>query len=93
VVGRCSNPECNCGFREFAPGRLFLLRPMYPHSGSVKLPGYCLRLSPACDISHTIPRPEAEVVVGNRSLGVSYQAAAAPSRRNAPGTSPYRDIR
>jgi len=82
VVAKCANPACNREFRELSKGRLFLLPPnRLAYSESVgkfeRLSDYCYWLCPECDSTHTITRPESEVVVSVRDPGAPYPAPAA----------------
>ncbi len=90
MIAKCANPACNREFRELSKGRLFLLppnRPAYSESmGKVeRLSDYCYWLCPECDATHTIVRPESEVVVSVREPGTPHPAPAVPHRSQRPG--------
>src|SRR5271167_1890492 len=86
MVAKCSNPACNCLFRELSKGRVFLLPPTPDSSywtwSAGKLSDHCYWLCPKCDATHTITRCESGVVVSPRDPSLLDSTPAAQRRGN-----------
>jgi hypothetical protein len=88
MVAKCSNPACDCLFRELSKGRVFLLPPTPDSSywtwSAGNLSDYCYWLCPECDATLTITRWESGVVVRPREPSLLKSTAVA-LRRNSKG--------
>ena len=80
MVAKCSNPACNCLFRELSKGRVFLLPPTLDSLcftwSAGKLSDHCYWLCPECASVYTLEVEGTSPVVHKRQLVRSASPAA-----------------